>query len=108
MVLMPAADGPWRRQEMSPQASYAQSHKPKFHFLITGHARGGNDFVRPSPLIELGIKKDWLAIEMGNEYVIDLAAIDHLQDCNHRFGRFKSAHVDMESIGGVPHPTCPR
>lgn len=64
--------------------------------------------MRPSPLIELGVKKDWLAIEMGNEDVINLAAIDHPQDCNHRFGRFKSAHVNMHSIGRAPHPVALR
>jgi hypothetical protein len=52
-------------------------------------ALGRNDFMAPTAIVKFGIKKDRFTVEMGDEYTIDLAAIDHLQNCHQRLGRIE-------------------
>lgn len=58
--------------------------------------------MRPTAIVELGIKKNRLAIEMRHYRGIHLACIQHLQDRNHRLGRLEPSYVDVNRICGLP------
>ena len=58
----------------------------------------------PSAIIQLRIEKDRLAIEVGDQCGINLAAIDGLQNCDHGFRRLKTTYVDMDGVGRSPFP----
>src|SRR6266542_5119898 len=102
---MPAAAGSWRRRERRWRASWSPANHAQLHLARTaGIAARGHQLVAPAAIVELGIKKDRLAIEVGDERALDLTAVDQAQDGDHRLRRLEPADVDVQSLGGPPGP----
>src|SRR5262245_39987111 len=87
-------------------ASCAPGGEAQLHAILAGRfsARGSQDFVAPSAIVELGIEEDRLAIEVGDQRGIDFAAVDHAKDRDHRLRRFQPAQVDVSCLGHAPQP----
>lgn len=58
----------------------------------------------PSPIVELRIEEDRVPIEVSDEGGIDLAAVDRLQNRDHRLRRLEAADIDMDGVGRSPYP----
>lgn len=62
----------------------------------------------PSAIVEFGIKKNGLTIEMGDKGRIYLAFVDCPQNGNHWLGRLQVAHINVHGIRRSPHSGRPR
>jgi hypothetical protein len=60
--------------------------------------------VTPSPIVELRIEEDRFPIEVSDERGIDFAAVDGLENRDHRLRRLKATNVDMDGIVRPPYP----